>query len=133
VKEKTTKVLYWIAALAYAAIVAFQSEGFWIALNLVLITVTARFGFQALVTLIIMARDPGIMDELGEGTLSRVLLGTMGLTAALYVLPIPLGVTWPALAAPLVGWSGFMIVVLSTLRINQKNNALQAQKGREAQ
>lgn len=128
--EKLTKVAYWVAALIYAIIIASRSEGFWIVLNLVLITVTARFGFYALVTLIIMARDTGITDEVGTGKIYKVLIATLMSTAVLYVLPIPLGITWPALAAPLVGWAGFMVVILSSLRAN-KNKEQQAKKGRE--
>jgi hypothetical protein len=132
VNEKITKVLYWIAGAIYAAIVAFQSEGLWVVLNLVLIALTAPFGFYTLVTLIIMARDPVVMEEIGTGNKSKVFLGSLMITAVLYVLPIPVGITWPALVAPFVGLTGFLIVTLPSKRANKKLTEQQVKKDREA-
>ena len=120
---------YWVAAGVYAATVATRLEGFWMVLNFILITVTARHGFIALYDLFKMARNPDIMEQAQQGNkTARQLLITLGLAAVLYVVAIPLSTPVPAYLASLVAWAGLMVILAPAAINKSKKTEMEGEK-----
>lgn len=103
--------LYWMAAAAYAAVVAIQLGGFWTVLHFALIILAARQGFVILTNLYTMARNTELMEQLTRNRQDKKLLGTLALSAVLYTIAIPLGNPLPAYLATAAVWIGTMVVV----------------------
>lgn len=108
--EKKPVRPYWIAAAVYAAVVAIQLGGFWTVLNFALILFSARQGFAILHNLITMAQNTEVMEQLKMVKRNKELLGTLALTAVLYVVAVPLASPLPAYLATAVVWAGALYI-----------------------